>query len=131
MSSVHCEGGVCRRLGSAPISSNHVTDWRPAMWELFGSLAARYDPEDAINSPFVKFYKQMNEYIVCDICAQHWRRIRTEADPQIEEILKSQENNTRENMFKFMVWVHNLVNHDLRKPVFSLEAAKMKYAYNL
>lgn len=106
----------------ANVSSPDV--WGPPTWLSLHISASQY-PENASN--LVK--ERMKNRILalplelpCTDCRTHCANIIQKIAPDLDTICS-----TRDNLFKFYVDLHNMVNSRLNKPVMSLETAWKMY----
>lgn len=97
----------------------------PAFWFSLhnGSTTYPINPTTFIQTGMKNLIINLPLLIPCIICKEHFYSFLRKAN-------LDQATNSRENLFKFFVDIHNNVNNRYNRPVMSLENAKIMYGYN-
>ena len=94
------------------------TTWGPFFWHTIHIVALGYpkEPTYAEKRAAKEFYESLTNLIPCPICRIHYAE-------HLKEMPVSPSLDTREDLFRWTVVIHNKVNKDLGKPeVSELEA---------
>jgi len=100
--------------------------WGPHAWIFLHSITFNYPKEPTENDKkiYVSFFKDLGNIIPCEKCAYHYRR-HLEEYP-IEEALE-----TRETMVQWLISIHNEVNKELGKPLYTYDQVIEEYKYKM
>tara|TARA_Y100000287_G_C14185743_1_gene337428 strand:- start:182 stop:589 length:408 start_codon:yes stop_codon:yes gene_type:complete len=100
--------------------------WGPHAWIFLHSLTFNYpkEPTDKDKQIYVSFFKSLENILPCEKCAYHYKR-HLEEYP-IEEALE-----TRETMVQWLISVHNEVNKELGKPLYTYDQVIEEYKYKM
>jgi hypothetical protein len=100
--------------------------WGPHAWIFLHSLTFNYpkEPTDKDKQIYISFFKSLEHILPCEKCAYHYKR-HLEEYP-IEEALE-----TRENMVQWLISVHNEVNKELGKPLYTYDQVIEEYKYKM
>ena len=106
-------------------SSYDPASFGPALWFTLHNATTAYPeiPDFHTQQAMQQLLTNMHLLIPCGLCKQHWSQTLQKFD--LNYITKS-----RENLFTFLVHVHNFVNQMSQKPQMSIEDAKELYGYN-
>jgi hypothetical protein len=95
--------------------------WGNACWYLFHTLAEKLKPEcDEEVQTILFHFKQVCYNLPCPSCSQH--AMETLQSAHLDRI------KTRENLKRFFLEFHNLVNKRLKKPIFTQEECDKLYS---
>ena len=88
--------------------------WGPFFWHTIHLVALGYpsSPNYAQKKAAKEFYESLQELIPCPICKEHYKQKLVE-NPIVSSLDK------REDLFRWTVLIHNLVNQDLKKPQYT------------
>ena len=100
--------------------------WGPHAWIFLHSLTFNYpkEPTEKDKQIYVSFFKSLENILPCEKCAYHYKR-HLEEYP-IEEALE-----TRETMVQWLISVHNEVNKELGKPLYTYDQVIEEYKYKM
>lgn len=98
--------------------------WGPHLWKYMHCAAANYpdNPSDKQIDDMKTWLKTLTVTIPCQACRHHYGNYIQKYGPNLDEICSS-----KDNLFKFIVDIHNKVNERNNKPIVSLEEAKEMY----
>lgn len=98
--------------------------WGPHLWKSIHYIALGYpdNPDPELRTTYKDFYVNLWRVVPCLKCAINYRRHLTELPP-IDEFLGS-----KEDLFKWTVALHNLVNVELGKPQMDFKTASAMYS---
>ena len=87
------------------------TIWGPKMWTMIHliCLQAPEKIDTNVRNTYYMFFSMMPYVLPCDKCREHWLE-------HIREFPIEQALDSREDLFKWSVNMHNLVNKSLSKP---------------
>jgi FAD-linked sulfhydryl oxidase len=94
------------------------TIWGSKMWAMIHliSLQAPENIDANVRNSYYMFFTMMPYVLPCDKCREHW--LEHVRQHPIEDAL-----DTRDDLFRWSVDMHNLVNRSLGKPEVSYDAA--------
>jgi hypothetical protein len=96
--------------------------WGPSVWNLFHTLAEKLKPEcESEIQPILFHFKQVCFNLPCNDCSKH--ATETLQNASLDKV------KTRENLKRFFLEFHNLVNKKLNKPIFSQNECDKRYSY--
>jgi len=100
--------------------------WGPHAWIFLHSLTFNYpkEPTEKDKQIYVSFFKSLENILPCEKCAYHYKR-HLEEYP-IEEALE-----TRETMVQWLISIHNEVNKELGKPLYTYDQVIEEYKYKM
>lgn len=96
--------------------------WGPYFWKVIHITAMNYPsvPTSEDKEIYRKFYILLGDILPCSKCSKNYKRHLTTIP--IEYFLKN-----NEELFKWTIHLHNIVNKELGKPQWSLEYAEAYY----
>ena len=99
-----------------------TTKWGPSYWFIIHQFAFGYalDPSDTDKAHARDFYNGIPTNLPCAVCAKHFTDILN--DDPVEYHLSN-----RTDLIEWTWIIHNTVNQQLGKPLFSLDAFCKKY----
>lgn len=96
--------------------------WGPHMWYVLHIITMTYpkEPSEYSKRAYHDFFNNLKDVLPCDICKKHYTKFITEypITPHLD---------SRENLVKWLIQIHNFVNLELGKPVFSVEDVVILY----
>lgn len=97
--------------------------WGPYLWKSIHFVALGYplDADDEIRANYKEFYVNLWKVIPCLKCSVNYKRHLQELPP-IDGFLGS-----KEDLFKWTVALHNIVNVELGKPQMDVDTARDLY----
>lgn len=100
--------------------------WGSHAWIFLHSITMNYpkEPTDKDKQIYVNFFKELQYIIPCEKCAYNYKRHLE--DFPIEEALE-----TREMMIQWLINVHNEVNKELGKPIYTYDRVIEEYQYKM
>lgn len=100
--------------------------WGPHAWIFLHSITFNYpkEPTNKDKQIYVRFFKDLQNIIPCEKCAYNYKRHLD--DYPIEEALE-----TRETMVQWLINIHNEVNKELGKPIYTYDQVIEEYKYNI
>lgn len=100
--------------------------WGPHAWIFLHSITMNYPKEPTENDKliYVKFFKELQNILPCEKCAYNYKRHLE--DFPIEEALGS-----REAMIQWLINIHNEVNKELDKPIYTYDQVIEEYRYKM
>lgn len=98
--------------------------WGKYMWASihFISLGYPLSPSDEDKRQYKKFFEDLHQVLPCSLCASNY------VDHLIHLPLTNEVLQNRNNLFRWTVDMHNLVNHTLKKRSMSYEDAYQLYS---
>ena len=100
--------------------------WGPHAWIFLHSITMNYpkEPTEKDKLIYVNFFKELQNILPCEKCAYHYKRHLE--DYPIEEALGS-----REAMIQWLINIHNEVNKELDKPIYTYDQVIEEYRYKM
>ena len=100
--------------------------WGPHAWIFLHSITFNYpkEPTDKDKEIHSKFFKELQYIIPCEKCAYNYK-LHLDEYP-IEEALGN-----RESLVQWLINIHNEVNKELGKPLYTYEQVIEEYKYKL
>lgn len=97
--------------------------WGPHGWKFLHFIALAYpnEPTEEKKNHYRQFFESLQHMLPCSLCANNYKRHFYEDLPLTDEVLEN-----RDNLVKWTIDLHNLVNKETGKPVLDYE-----YAINL
>lgn len=97
--------------------------WGPHLWKSIHYIAMGYpnEADNMVRASYKEFYLNLWKVVPCLKCSVNYRR-HLEELPPIDGFLGS-----RDDLFKWTVALHNIVNVELGKPQMDVETAKSIY----
>ena len=94
------------------------TVWGPKLWFVMHTFAYSYPDNPSKDEQYAmeQFFNNLKYTIPCNICRNHYKDI-------LEKTPVSKYLSCRDELFKFTVDVHNVVNKSLGKPIYSYDDA--------
>lgn len=105
-------------------TNDHMNDFNHAVWKVFHLYAVNYpmNPSKSRQEEAKQFYAYLGMNHPCTICSKHYTEMFTKS-----HVFNA---DTREKLFQWTVFVHNMVNQRLNKQQVSLQQAKLMYNFN-
>jgi len=100
--------------------------WGPHAWIFLHSITMNYptNPNDNDKQRYHKFFTDLQYILPCEKCAYNYsRHIK---DFPIDQALKS-----RETMIQWLINIHNEVNKELNKPLYTYDQVIDEYKYKM
>jgi len=92
------------------------SQWGPQFWYMLHIITMTYptEPTEYIKRAYHDFFRNIKDVLPCSICQKHYSKFITEypITPHLD---------SRENIVKWLIQIHNFVNLELNKPVLSVE----------
>ena len=90
--------------------------WGPQLWYVLHIISMSYpkEPTEYIKRAYHDFYSNLKDVLPCEICRKHYSKF-------IMEYPITPHLDTRENLVKWVIQIHNFVNLELGKPVMDVE----------
>lgn len=100
--------------------------WGPHGWIFLHSVTMNYpkNPTNDDKNLYKSFFSSLTRVLPCEKCAYHYKQ-HIKADP-IEPALKN-----RDSLVRWLIKVHNKVNSDLGKPLYTYDQVIEEYKYKL
>tara|TARA_B100000941_G_C28472130_1_gene537019 strand:- start:195 stop:602 length:408 start_codon:yes stop_codon:yes gene_type:complete len=100
--------------------------WGPHAWIFLHSITMNYpkEPTEKDKLIYVNFFKELQNILPCEKCAYNYKRHLE--DYPIEEALGS-----REAMIQWLINIHNEVNKELDKPIYTYDQVIEEYRYKM
>jgi Erv1 / Alr family len=100
----------------------HPSIWGPHLWFILHIISFEYPekPTEYDKRIYHDFYTALKDVIPCTECRKHYR-------DHITKYPLTPHLDTRDNLIKWVVQVHNFVNISLGKPTFTLEQVLAVY----
>jgi hypothetical protein len=99
--------------------------WGRQAWHFIHMVALSYPPKEVLNDDikekYYKFFESLGYTLPCPYCSQHFREKFEKTPPPLE---------SREELFRWTVDIHNSVNRDNGKREISYEEAKSQIRKN-
>lgn len=97
--------------------------WGPHLWKSIHYIALGYpnNPDDEVREAYKSFYENLWKVIPCLKCSLNYKRHLDEVPP-LDGFMGS-----RDDLFRWTVTLHNIVNAELGKPQMPLEKARELY----
>ena len=100
----------------------HPSIWGPQLWYIMHLISFEYpiNPTEYDKRIYHDFYTSLKDVIPCEDCKKHYREhiTRYPLTPHLD---------SRDNLVKWVIQVHNFVNTSLGKPTLSIEQVMMIY----
>jgi hypothetical protein len=86
--------------------------WGPHMWYVLHLITMTYpkEPSEYMKRAYHDFFYNLKDVLPCEICKAHYSKF-------IKEYPLTPHLDTRENVVKWLIQIHNFVNLELKKPV--------------
>jgi hypothetical protein len=97
------------------------TFWGPSAWHFLHTLTFHYPDKPNIEEQNAseQFFLNLSKLLPCSSCRDHYEK----------EIRKNPPNTSSKTLLSsWLVDIHNRINKRLKKPIFSYESARFKYA---
>ena len=93
--------------------------WGPSVWKAlhFISFAYPNDPTEKQKKTYKSFFQTFHGVLPCSICSNNYERHLIEL-PLTDSVMKN-----RESLIKWVIDMHNLVNKENGKPIYSYDKA--------
>lgn len=100
--------------------------WGPHAWIFLHSITLNYpkEPSDEDKKIYVKFFEDLQYILPCEKCSYNYRRHLK--DYPIKDALE-----TRETMVQWLINIHNEVNKELNKPLYTYDQLIDEYRYKM
>ena len=100
--------------------------WGPHAWIFLHSVTMNYpkEPTEKDKLIYINFFKELQHILPCEKCAYNYKRHLE--DFPIEEALDS-----REKMIQWFINIHNEVNKELGKPIYTYDQVIEEYRYKM
>lgn len=98
--------------------------WGKHMWASIHFIALGYPdkPSESEKNDYKSFFENIYKVLPCNTCSNH---LKTTLQTQLPLSAKSLSN--KDNLFKWTVDLHNIVNARLKKPTITLDKATLTY----
>ena len=100
----------------------HPSIWGPQLWYIMHLISFEYptNPTEYDKRIYHDFYTSLKDVIPCEDCKKHYREhiTRYPLTPHLD---------SRDNLVKWVIQVHNFVNTSLGKPTLSIEQVMIIY----
>jgi hypothetical protein len=98
--------------------------WGKHMWASIHFIALGYPdkPSESEKNNYKSFFENIYKVLPCNTCSNH---LKTTLQTQLPLSVKSLSN--KDNLFKWTVDLHNIVNARLNKPTITLDKATLTY----
>lgn len=98
--------------------------WGKHMWASIHFIALGYpdQPSESEKNNYKSFFENIYKVLPCNTCSNH---LKTTLQTQLPLSVKSLSN--KDNLFKWTVDLHNIVNTRLNKPTITLDKATLTY----
>ena len=96
--------------------------WGPQLWYVLHIITMTYpkEPSEYSKRAYHDFFNNLKDVLPCDICKKHYSKF-------IIEYPVTPHLDSRENLVKWLIQIHNFVNLELGKPVLSVEEVVALY----
>ena len=100
--------------------------WGPHAWVFLHVITMNYpkEPTDSDKQIYISFFKNLQYIIPCEKCAYHYKR-------HIKEYPIEQALETRETIIQWLINIHNEVNKELGKPLYTYDQVIEEYRYKM
>ena len=95
--------------------------WGPSAWYFLHKIAFNYDKNK--KNRYIKFINIFADFIPCPYCEHHFRKMLNESD--FNKIMQN-----RDTFFSWTILIHNKVNNNNNKKIFSYNDALKIYNKN-
>ena len=101
---------------------NNNNIWGPPAWTFLHTVTYNYpeNPTDNDKRNFYNFFMSLQHVLPCNKCKAHYQQ-------NIQKYDLSESLDSRENLVKWLIDLHNDVNRDNGKPVWSYSEVYNKY----
>ena len=101
---------------------NNNNIWGPPAWTFLHTVTYNYpeNPTDNDKRNFYNFFMSLQHVLPCNKCKAHYQQ-------NIQKYDLSESLDSRENLVKWLIDLHNVVNRDNGKPVWSYSEVYNKY----
>ena len=101
---------------------NNNNIWGPPAWTFLHTVTYNYpeNPTDDDKRNFYNFFMSLQHVLPCNKCKAHYQQ-------NIQKYDLSESLDSRENLVKWLIDLHNDVNRDNGKPVWSYSEVYNKY----
>ena len=101
---------------------NNNNIWGPPAWTFLHTVTYNYpeNPTDDDKRNFYNFFMSLQHVLPCNKCKAHYRQ-------NIQKYDLSESLDSRENLVKWLIDLHNNVNKDNGKPIWSYSEVYNKY----
>ena len=96
--------------------------WGPSMWTTLHFIALGYpaNPSMEDQENYRTFFENLHKFVPCKFCSDHYQQ-------HLLDLPIGPYLNTRNDLFAWTVSLHNIVNQELGKSVWTLEQAYQHY----
>ena len=100
--------------------------WGPHGWIFLHSVTMNYpkNPTNIDKQVYASFFKSLQKVLPCEKCCVHYSQNIQESP--IEPALES-----RDSLVRWLIKIHNEVNQDLGKPLYTYEQVIEEYKYKI
>ena len=100
--------------------------WGPHAWIFLHTITLNYPkhPTDQDKQQYKHFFTSLQDILPCDKCAHHYSQHIRELP--IDPVLRS-----RDELVRWLIKIHNEVNKDLDKPLYTYEQVIDEYKYKM
>ena len=101
---------------------NNNNIWGPPAWTFLHTVTYNYpmNPTDDDKRNFYNFFMSLQHVLPCNKCKAHYQQ-------NIQKYDLSESLDSRENLVKWLIDLHNDVNRDNEKPIWSYSDVYNKY----
>ena len=101
---------------------NNNNIWGPPAWTFLHTVTYNYpeNPTDDDKRNFYNFFMSLQHVLPCNKCKAHYQQ-------NIQKYNLSESLDSRENLVKWLIDLHNDINRDNKKPVWSYSEVYNKY----
>ena len=106
-----------------------IEAWGPTFWYMYHKIAISYDEEKAkedekYKKAYIIFFNNFDKILPCKRCSEHYAKLKKE-----RRVINFM--NSKEQLFKWSVDNHNIVNKRLKKKQFTVDEVNIKYNESL
>jgi hypothetical protein len=97
--------------------------WGAHLWYVLHIITMTYpkEPSEYTKRAYHDFFNNLKDVLPCDICKKHYSKF-------IKEFPITPHLDSRENVVKWLIQIHNFVNLELGKPVMDVETVIAIYS---
>ena len=102
-----------------------IEAWGPTFWYIYHKIAISYNEEKAksdekYKKAYLIFYNNFDKILPCKSCSEHYKKLKN--NRKVKDFISN-----KDELFKWSVDNHNIVNKRLKRKEFTLDEAKIKY----
>lgn len=121
---IRSDAGVRPSIETGARASSDPREWGPHLWSYLHYSAANYPqkPCAEVANRMKSWLTSLPVTIPCKNCSKHYQEYLEKHRNELDKIVSS-----RDNLFAFLVNIHNIVNRRNGKPIMSQEEARQLY----